>query len=236
MIEEAHTAFDQNNLGEVNRISSECIHWISGIKDYKEIAKSHLSPTSMALFELEIDSVYYSRAKEFRGLSKKFRSLSDSIAAENEHLWVKADGGRSKFFGTGGEQAKDCATRAVAIGTDKCYRKTWMGFDSLIPSGHDPDGGVSLISISTMLFREGWSFHPVKELSVADFAKDGKVAILNCKLMDKAHAVAVKDGMIHDMWNSGGWLVNMAFYPKERKMKQGELIVTLDWIKNQAAA
>ena len=226
MINNGYKALDQYNIEEISSITVKAKSLLMGLKSYTQYDRSCL--TESEITSLKFDSFYLSRTKQIRDLSRKAKDLMNKVSAENNHLWINNDGGRQGILGIGCDEAGDCVTRAVAIGTNECYGRIWLAFDDLLPENEDPDGGVSLTMVNTVLFRRKWTSHPVKKLTVSDFAKDGKVAILDCRFIDEVHLVAVKDGKLYDTWNSTGWLVTTAYYPETEKRNQGELIVTLD--------
>ena len=237
MLEEGYKALDQNDLSGLNKAAAGCMHKLGGIKfHWQNAANQRYGKRHVAMLKSEADRVYQIQSERVKDLASEIESLMALTAFRNEHLYIETDGGREDS-GRDNSHTGDCGVRALSLATNSTYNRVWAELDALLPYNQSPDHGVSLSIITEFLTRRKWVSYSVEGLTVVDFARDGKLAVLDCQLSDYRHAICVKYGKFYDITsNPAGWLVNRVFYPESYGHKEGDLITTLDWIKRQTIA
>ena len=109
MIDNGYKALDQNDTEKLSGIIMECEHLLMGLNAHKQYVGSSLTESEKTSLRLEIDSFHSSREKQVVDLSEKCQYLMHKISAQNNHLWIKSEGGREKVFGTG------CDDQAIVL-------------------------------------------------------------------------------------------------------------------------
>jgi hypothetical protein len=156
--------------------------------------------------------------------------LADTKVGDGLCQWVKDDGGRaaSGIANSNNRRTEtgDCVTRAIAIATGKPYaevhdaltvrtvRHVYDGGDSRYPEwskwakrrggvrAFDPDHGCPLGAYGPYLASLGWRCTSTKSQRIrlrADELPPGRLVV-----HIRQHLVAVIDGVIHDIYDSGG--------------------------------
>ena len=136
------------------------------------------------------------------------------ISEVEKELLEKNDGGR-KAAGHKGS-ARDCVIRGLAIGTGIPYQEIWDYFDRESGKDKSPDDGNSDEITIPYLRSMGWTVRGIElsqTITVAEVAKEGRLAIVAAAYLNMAHVATVKDGQIHDTWNSGLFKVYWIAYP-----------------------
>ena len=125
--------------------------------------------------------------------------------------FVYDDGGRSKYFK--GKNAGDCVTRAIAIATGKDYLEIYNDLNELAKKERTGKKKKKVSNARTGVFPKtsrkylaslGWKWIPCSKIGVGCtmHLNENEVpkGTIICKLTK--HLVCVKDGVIHDTYNS----------------------------------
>ena len=144
--------------------------------------------------------------------SEECHKYMESIDAIVQNSWdrFKSDDGGREAAGYSGE-VRDCVVRSISIGTGIDYRSIWEHFDALID--HSPDDGLFSEHGWEYLECLNWDVRNISQTIVLDVARQGLTAILETHLLGDSHWTVVKNGIIHDTWNTAGVQVIKAYYP-----------------------
>ena len=121
------------------------------------------------------------------------------------------DGGRKKA-GYRKQHVGDCVTRAIAIATNKEYKKVYNDLWKL--RGESPRNGYHHGDAKRYLNQKGWKYVEVWPKPMrfrADNLPKRKQVIVSCQPKNKrrGHYAAVIDGVLQDTWKSDGDGENM---------------------------
>lgn len=100
-----------------------------------------------------------------------------------------------------GKDVGDCAIRAISLATDTSWEDVYLrlciegALRSDLPNANDVWGSY--------LMQRGWYYHPIEHrftYTIKDFCEDHPEGTYILGTGD--HAVCIKDGQIHDTWDS----------------------------------
>ena len=145
----------------------------------------------------------------------KLQGLFQCHVREIESELLKIDDGGRRSAGHYGN-AGDCVIRGLSIATGIAYQQIWDHFDAESADYKSPDNGNSDSITIPYLKSLGWEIEPYPlpyGQTVAEVAKEGRMAIICCSSLDMYHVTTVKNGQIHDTWNCGYFKVVWIAYP-----------------------
>ena len=200
----------------------------TGRKEVKRLFRScseTLQKKEFDQFELDynqlrgrIGNLQWLGARIPKGWNRKVSLLKNRfqlrISEVESDLLEKNDGGR-KAAGHKGS-ARDCVIRGLAIGTGIPYQQIWDYFNRKSGKDSSPDNGNSDDITIPYLRSMGWTVRELQNsqvITVAEVAKEGRLAIVAATYLNMAHVATVANGKIHDTWNSGLFKVYWIAYP-----------------------